>query len=194
MTLVQPLHLLVSIFMKTRSMVGSPYADLDEKVLMQASLQRTFSFKPAHGWTVTKFWKKHKKSVDIFWQAWYYNWAADEEQENKKKQEKINKKLLTKRFLSCKIEKHVWRDIEAVITRRSWKPFVRKGAWVRIPLSPLRQAQWDAFKNKYSLWINQAEVPKWLKGLPWKGSRSLVAARGFKSLLLRCETQVLAYL
>ena len=31
----------------------------------------------------------------------------------------------------------------------------------------------------------QAEVPKWLKGLPWKGSRSLVAARGFKSLLLR---------
>ena len=34
--------------------------------------------------------------------------------------------------------------------------------------------------------INQiAEVPKWLKGLPWKGSRSLVAARGFKSLLLR---------
>ena len=30
-----------------------------------------------------------------------------------------------------------------------------------------------------------AEVPKWLKGLPWKGSRSLVAARGFKSLLLR---------
>ena len=46
---VQPLHLLVSIFMKTRSMVGSPYADLDEKVLMQASLQHTFSFKPAHG-------------------------------------------------------------------------------------------------------------------------------------------------
>ena len=30
-----------------------------------------------------------------------------------------------------------------------------------------------------------AEVPKRLKGLPWKGSRSLVAARGFKSLLLR---------
>ena len=29
------------------------------------------------------------------------------------------------------------------------------------------------------------EIPKWLKGLPWKGSRSLVAARGFKSLLLR---------
>jgi hypothetical protein len=32
-------------------MVGSPspYVDLDEKVLMQAKLQHTFSFKPAHG-------------------------------------------------------------------------------------------------------------------------------------------------
>ena len=29
------------------------------------------------------------------------------------------------------------------------------------------------------------EIPKRLKGLPWKGSRSLVAARGFKSLFLR---------
>ena len=51
---VQPWHLLVSIFMKTRSLVVPPYADLDEKVLMQASLQHTFSFKPAHGWTVTQ--------------------------------------------------------------------------------------------------------------------------------------------
>ena len=62
----------------------------------------------------------------------------------------------------------IWRGIEVVITRRSWKPFVRKGAWVRIPPSPLLE--------KY---------PSWPKGLPWKGSRSLVAARGFKSLLLR---------
>ena len=29
------------------------------------------------------------------------------------------------------------------------------------------------------------KYPSWLKGLPWKGSRSLVAARGFKSLFLR---------
>ena len=42
--------------------------------------------------------------------------------------------------------------------------------------------------------INQlAEVPKWLKGLPWKGSRSLVAARGFKSLLLRSTSFVWTY-
>ena len=51
---VQSLYLLVFIFMKTRSLVVPPYADLDEKVLMQASLQHTFSFKPAHGWTVTE--------------------------------------------------------------------------------------------------------------------------------------------
>ena len=37
---VQSLHLLVSIFMKTRSLVVPPYADLDEKVLMQASLHK----------------------------------------------------------------------------------------------------------------------------------------------------------
>ena len=39
---VQSLHLLVSIFMKTRSLVVPPYADLDEKVLMQASLHKHF--------------------------------------------------------------------------------------------------------------------------------------------------------
>ena len=32
---------------------------------------------------------------------------------------------------------------------------------------------------------NYGEVLKWLKRLPWKGSRSLIAARGFKSLPLR---------
>ena len=49
--------------------------------------------------------------------------------------------------------------------------------------------------NNLKCWTdkNQAsgEVPKWLKGLPWKGSRSLVAARGFKSLLLRSVKKVL---
>ena len=34
------------------------------------------------------------------------------------------------------------------------------------------------------------EVPKRLKGLPWKGSRSLIAARGFKSLLLRSQSVI----
>ena len=66
----------------------------------------------------------------------------------------------------------VWRGIEVVITRRSWKPFVRKGAWVRIPPSPLYTD-------------SPGEIPKRLKGLHWKGSRSLIAARGFKSLFLR---------
>ena len=39
---VQSLYLLVFIFMKTRSLVVPPYADLDEKVLMQASLHKHF--------------------------------------------------------------------------------------------------------------------------------------------------------
>ena len=42
----------------------------------------------------------------------------------------------------------------------------------------------------YILYVAQPRMekyPSWLKGLPWKGSRSLVAARGFKSLLLRLE-------
>ena len=39
-----------------------------------------------------------------------------------------------------------------------------------------------------SMMSTLGEVPKWLKGLPWKGSRSLIAARGFKSLLLRFES------
>ena len=37
----------------------------------------------------------------------------------------------------------------------------------------------------YYSYFSYGEVPKRLKGLPWKGSRSLIAARGFKSLLLR---------
>ena len=35
--------------------------------------------------------------------------------------------------------------------------------------------------------LSAGEIPKWLKGLPWKGSRSLIAARGFKSLFLRFD-------
>ena len=31
------------------------------------------------------------------------------------------------------------------------------------------------------------KYPRWLKGHPWKGCRSLIAARGFKSLLLRAD-------
>ena len=32
---------------------------------------------------------------------------------------------------------------------------------------------------------NSEKYPSWPKGHPWKGCRSLIAARGFKSLLLR---------
>ena len=116
--------------------------------------------------------KKTKKTWKNAWQKWYCG------------------VLLMSTF-----ERALWRDIEVVITRRSWKPFVRKGAWVRIPLSPLTVLRsqrdeflvqnWISILQKARCESTNAEVPKWLKGLPWKGSRSLVAARGFKSLLLR---------
>ena len=57
---------------------------------------------------------------------------------------------------------------------------------------PAELNKWcDAFKTEAHTGISQAEVPKRLKGLPWKGSRSLVAARGFKSLLLRSAYDIL---
>ena len=115
---------------------------------------------------VKKNKKKLKKSVDINMRWWYYTKCRWQTQQDR-------------------LENRIWRGIEVVITRRSWKPFVRKGAWVRIPPSPL-----ELFSNVGENWIRFrkqlfGEVPKWLKGHPWKGCRSLIAARGFKSLLLR---------
>ena len=89
--------------------------------------------------------------------------------------------------------KWICRGIEVVITRRSWKPFVRKGAWVRIPPSALQlnrnylNKRQGCFSMKKSCYPGFGEIPKRLKGLPWKGSRSLIAARGFKSLFLRSK-------
>ena len=77
------------------------------------------------------------------------------------------------------------RGIEVVITRRSWKPFVREGTWVRIPPSALEKMVAHVIIFLFG------EVPKRLKGLPWKGSRSLIAVRGFKSRLLRCIRKAL---
>ena len=39
-------------------------------------------------------------------------------------------------------------------------------------------------------YCSYAEVPKWSKGLAWKVSRSLIAAHGFKSHLLRNNEEV----
>ena len=39
--------------------------------------------------------------------------------------------------------------------------------------------------SPHHAWNPYGDVPKWLKGLPWKGSRSLIAAQEFKSLHLR---------
>ena len=51
----------------------------------------------------------------------------------------------------------LWRGIEVVITRRSWKPFVRKGAWVRIPSSP-RGTFESNIVNDSSFWRSTQEV------------------------------------
>ena len=66
-------------------------------------------------------WKNFKKVVDIRWNQCYYLNCAGEHGRQKE---------------SWQLQWKSWRGIEVVITRRSWKPFVRKGAWVRIPSSP----------------------------------------------------------
>ena len=128
--------------------------------------------------------------INVF--AYIFEVRIGDLRNNNKKIQKIIKKWLTLKILfdimflalmkttsEANIDK-LWRGIEVVITRRSWKPFAFTGTWVRIPSSPLNMR---VFNN---IWISQfGEVPKRLKGLPWKGSRSLIAARGFKSLLLR---------
>ena len=57
----------------------------------------------------------------------------------------------------------VWRGSEVVITRRSWKPFVRKGAWVRIPPSPLKTQLIEYLIMNQA---NYGEVPKLAEGAP----------------------------
>ena len=63
----------------------------------------------------------------------------------------------------------------------------------RVGSNPTLSAD-DIFRGKpiiYYIWIcsiwssNLEKYPSWPKGHPWKGCRSLTAARGFKSLLLR---------
>ena len=86
--------------------------------------------------------KKTKKTWKNAWQKWYCG------------------VLLMSTF-----ERALWRDIEVVITRRSWKPFVRKGAWVRIPLSPLAKS----LKNfEKSTWQTNEKCDIMHKVLRWK--------------------------
>ena len=47
--------------------------------------------------------------------------------------------------------------------------------------------QYPSELNKYLDLAHVEKYPRWLKGHPWKGCRSLIAARGFKSLLLRLK-------
>ena len=52
--------------------------------------------------------------------------------------------------------------------------------------NPTLSAEATKLRNN-EMAFSLGEVPKRLKGHPWKGCRSLIAARGFKSLLLRLE-------
>ena len=69
----------------------------------------------------------------------------------------------------------------------SWKPVTPQGAVGSNPtfsVSLTKPPRWFCLSiGQYSSMLG--EVPKWPKGFPWKGNRSLIAARGFKSLLLR---------
>ena len=68
----------------------------------------------------------------------------------------------------------------------SWKPVTPQGA---VGSNPTFSAVSTGILIEYRLLVSLfGEVPKRLKGLPWQGSRSLIAARGFKSLLLRWVT------
>ena len=127
-----------------------------------------FAHKFGYGWTVIKKWKK---------MLTYKKWDV-----------RITLALKQTR-------NWIRRGIEVVITRRSWKPFVRKGAWVRIPPSPFIFLTF--FKKIISLewksgnWLNSSrdtscgEVPKLAEGTPLERVQVGKPARGFKSLLLR---------
>ena len=55
---------------------------------------------------------------------------------------------------------------------------------VQFPPSPLFLLSGGG-KQFYISFFTLEKYPSWPKGHPWKGCRSLIAARGFKSLLLR---------
>ena len=95
---------------------------------------------------------------------------------------KKRKKLLTSTCIFGILFKQRLERCPSGLRSRSWKPVTPKGAVGSNPtfsVSSNNSMNWIHFMN------SAGEVPKWLKGLPWKGSRSLIAARGFKSLLLR---------
>ena len=136
-------------------------------------------------WIVTTYEEKTKKIL---------NWVLTETQND----DIICYVLIRPKYMACSNgTRNVWRGIEVVITRRSWKPFVRKGTWVRIPSSPLggNVIEKEFGRILFLMYYNRINIarvraalekyPSWPKGHPWKGCRSLIAARGFKSLLLR---------
>ena len=95
----------------------------------------------------------------------------------------VEKKSLTRLHNFVILFKQHLERCPSGLRSRSWKPVTPKGA---VGSNPTFSAYvWMFCIYTIEKLFQHGEVPKWLKGLPWKGSRSLVAARGFKSLLLR---------
>ena len=78
-------------------------------------------------------------------------------------------------------------DALGEVSERFMVPVVKTGeGQTSVGSNPTFSAVSTGILIEYRLLVSLfGEVPKRLKGLPWKGSRSLIAARGFKSLLLR---------
>ena len=89
------------------------------------------------------------------------------------------------------IIKRLWRGVRVAEGAGLEIQCLRKGPWVRIPPFPFQQ--FNIFGTAQCLVSTASsehgDVPKWLKGLPWKGSRSLIAAQEFKSLHLRHKSR-----
>ena len=91
--------------------------------------------------------------------------------------------------LSGKITKHCSESCPSGLRSWSWKPVIPKGTVGSNPTFSARKMVNERLLPEhgieYDIMSATGEIPKRLKGLPWKGSRSLIAARGFKSLFLR---------
>ena len=81
---------------------------------------------------------------------------------------------------------------EKITHSETWKKYLQERKLSAIII--IAVADSSGVQHHKELWFEQfvEKYPSWPKGHPWKGCRSLIAARGFKSLLLRlramCES------
>ena len=99
----------------------------------------------------------------------------------------MTKKVLTDKEAFDIIVKHVEKRAYGEVSEWFMVPVLKTGVVSpTVGSNPTFSAVEKTTHIKKTYEYNCLEkYPSWLKGLPWKGSRSLIAARGFKSLLLR---------